>query len=616
MIAACDCEIFAEQAELYLEGQLPKLPAAQMAAHLKSCRACRETLGCLKSVHGLVQFLDDRTAPDDRTPEELAVTGTWYQRMGAAPWWFVSLTLHVLIIALASLVSMSIEPPKSDDSIVMVTELQPRAALKDVPPEPPKAAAVDVLAKAETPATDINSKEASDIVVPPDILAKAELGDHFETINPDRPDTHSAYGNEESRSFHSVEGNAEPPGGGGMGGLGMDDLIGVGGAASRGSGGGFGGGNGTGVGIGEGAGKGSFGNRNGGGRRLMVRKHGGSAATESAVDRALNWLAYHQEPDGHWDIKKYEGGNIRFGGEAYDEGVSALATLAFLGAGHTTRVGQYRDNVKRAVAWLMSRQLPSGRFSGPRLNDFDQYDLAISAMALSEAFGMTGDKQIGEAAQKTIDEIIRCQQPHGGWNHSAGGTGSTSLFGWMILALKSAKVAKLTVPATVYENAIRRLTDISEIENKDGYRYWGAVGYTSKDYWICGHKYTMTAIGMTCLQFMGLGTETERQAEMIASNPPHWTVDLPIIDANQRPQNFYHWYYGTLGMFQTGGESWKKWNEALKDTLLPNQCKGSKEDTDGSWDPVTTYDVLAGRVYSTAMGALCLEIYYRYEKLK
>jgi len=38
---------------------------------------------------------------------------------------------------------------------------------------------------------------------------------------------------------------------------------------------------------------------------LMVKRHGGSKATESGVDSALRWLAYHQEADGHWDAKKY-----------------------------------------------------------------------------------------------------------------------------------------------------------------------------------------------------------------------------------------------------------------------------------------------------------------------
>src|SRR5206468_4795279 len=118
-------------------------------------------------------------------------------------------------------------------------------------------------------------------------------------------DTHSALGNPDAKMFHSVAGNTEAAGGGGTGGMGMEDVVGIGGAASKGTGGGWGGGDGTGVGVGTGAGRGSFGNRNGGGRRLMVKRHGGSKATENAVDKALEWLAYHQEADGHWDSVKY-----------------------------------------------------------------------------------------------------------------------------------------------------------------------------------------------------------------------------------------------------------------------------------------------------------------------
>jgi hypothetical protein len=119
---------------------------------------------------------------------------------------------------------------------------------------------------------------------------------------------------------------------------------------------------------------------------------------------------------------------------------------------------------------------------------------------------------------------------------------------------------------------------------------------------------------MAALQFLGLGAETSKQAEMISKNSPRWD---PAANWEQPPQNFYYWYYGTLGMFQTGGDQWKKWNEDLKKALLPNQRKGgpmdkSVQDVDGSWDPVTAFDCSGGRVYSTAMATLSLEVYYRY----
>src|SRR5580693_2735236 len=67
-------------------------------------------------------------------------------RLGNAPWWCVSLALHVLIILLASLVTMSIVAPNSDNETVMVTELQqPPAAQVELEPVQPLPAALDAI---------------------------------------------------------------------------------------------------------------------------------------------------------------------------------------------------------------------------------------------------------------------------------------------------------------------------------------------------------------------------------------------------------------------------------------------------------------------------------------
>ena len=74
--------------------------------------------------------------------------------------------------------------------------------------------------------------------------------------------------------------------------------------------------------------------------------------------------------------------------------------------------------------------------------------------------------------------------------------------------------------------------------------------------------------------------------------------------------DLYYWYYGTLCVFQQGGDLWKRWNEAMKKALVDNQRKGGDED--GSWDPVGSYSDNWGRVGQTALACLCLEVYYRY----
>ena len=39
-------------------------------------------------------------------------------------------------------------------------------------------------------------------------------------------------------------------------------------------------------------------------------------------------------------------------------------------------------------------------------------------------------------------------------------------------------------------------------------------------------------------------------------------------------------------------------------------------DEDGSWDPIGEWGIAGGRVYSTAIGAMTLEVYYRFRRLQ
>jgi uncharacterized membrane protein YgcG len=614
-----DCEKVAEHAAEFIERRLNKADAAAIEAHLAHCEACSESFRYSRAVHGLISYVNaERTAPAAVLAAQVAVPEaaertTVLERIGAAPWWFVSLALHTLVIALASLVSMAIEMPHNDDAVVMITELQQRQALQQEPEKektPPEQA---LLTQKETPATDPNSKEASDVVVPPDILAKAELGDHFETINLDKPDTHNAFGNEDAKMFHSVEGNAEAAGGGGMGGLGNDDLIGVGGAASKGSGGGWGGGNGTGIGVQEGGGRGSFGNRNGGGRKLMVKRNGGSPATESAVDRGLEWLAYHQEADGHWDCVKY-------GGIKADTSMTGLALLAFLGAGHTEKTGKYKENVKLAVDWIIAHQNAEGRVYN---NDAGAvgYNHSMASMALAEAAGMSRIKRTLEAAQKAVNYSVDMHQcgdgsEKRGFRYNAKQEGDLSNSGWFIMQLKSAKVAGLHVPHGGFEGAEWFLDHVEIKDYVKGPAGRGAGYATGDEYDNDRHRYSyvdntgsatarLTAIGCLCRVFLGTPA-TEVRGGILHSFKFGGIPSKDKVD-------MYYWYYETLCTFQHGGDLWKQWNEALKTALLPMQRNNGDEA--GSFDPAGPYSEQWGRVGQTALSILCLEVYYRYLKL-
>ncbi len=139
--------------------------------------------------------------------------------------------------------------------------------------------------------------------------------------------------------------------------------------------------------------------------RQMTRGAGGLKA-RSAVDSALHYLATHQENDGMWDAEKLEGAK---GGNLAD---TALACLAFMGGGNTTRKGDYSRNVLRGLEAIMRCQKPDGLVTQQGAN---LYTHAMCTIALCEAYGRARDERIGAAAQKAIDYCQKAVNADGGW---------------------------------------------------------------------------------------------------------------------------------------------------------------------------------------------------------
>ena len=122
----------------------------------------------------------------------------------------------------------------------------------------------------------------------------------------------------------------------------------------------------------------------------------------------------------------------------------------------------------------------------------------------------------------------------------------------------------------------------------------------------------LTGAGVLTRIFSG---EDPRKSEMIrkgadlmAKKPPRWDVDAGTND-------FYYWYYATLAMFQVGGDHWKRWKGHMETAIIKNQRTEAGRDERGSWDPVDPWSAEGGRIYSTALNCLSLEVYYRYGRV-
>jgi hypothetical protein len=123
---------------------------------------------------------------------------------------------------------------------------------------------------------------------------------------------------------------------------------------------------------------------------------------------------------------------------------------------------------------------------------------------------------------------------------------------------------------------------------------------------------SMTAVGVLVRIF---GDRTLADDPMIAKGAELMSNCVPLWNTETGHIDFYYWYYGTLAMFQVGGAHWDKWNDAIKTAIIDHQRSDPNQDEFGSWDPVDPWGGIGGRIYSTTLNCLSMEVYYRYPRV-
>jgi len=365
--------------------------------------------------------------------------------------------------------------------------------------------------------------------------------------------------------------------------------------------------------------------RRGPGHQVGLRQGGGSAGSENAVKAGLRWLAAHQDTDGHWDAKNFTkhcpADDVCGGGAPgrvfkwpFDLGTTGLSLLAFLGAGNTPEEGDFSDNVLRAVQYLLLSQRASGAFSDEppvvtKLADgqvvrgrrISIYSHAICTLALAECLAMTDNEKLRGPVQRAVNFLVRSQQKLGGWDYFQFHTGrnDSSVTGWVIMALKSASAAGVEVPPECWYRAFGFVE--SMIEPGGHLRYTN----TQRRFGIA-----LAAVGLLYREYLGWPRDADDLAvvaELLLADPPDWgkLAEYPNF------HSMYYWYYGTLALHHLGGTYWERWNRQMRDMLIAHQeTRGHRS---GSWPPQGLWARQhAGRVYSTALCVLNLEVYYRY----
>jgi len=342
--------------------------------------------------------------------------------------------------------------------------------------------------------------------------------------------------------------------------------------------------------------KGDFGGRSEAGRRAAVKKYGGTVESEKSVNLGLTWLQKIQRGDGSWSFGDVGDAGSPGSLRTTDVGATSLALLCMLGGGHTRETaGPYQETVTKGLAWLMKSGIRSpagadmrGSHQG---NNSGMYVQGLATICLSEAAALEPkDRELRRNALDAVRFIEKSQGSDGGWRYQPREVpGDTSVVGWQVMALKSAKAGGISVRTDTFSDARRFL---NSVQAEDGVYY----GYTSPE----KGRTTTTAVGLLCRMYLGWKREKpqlQKGVEFLSSHGPS-------------KEDIYFNYYATQVLHHWDGELWDKWNKQMREQLVETQIKEGPGA--GSWDVTDPHGNAGGRIYQTTLSLLTLEVYYRH----
>ncbi len=348
---------------------------------------------------------------------------------------------------------------------------------------------------------------------------------------------------------------------------------------------------------------------------------------QEAIDRGIAWLATRQDPAGGFPTRpEGAGGNQK--NADYQTAVTALSTLAFLGAGHGLRHGPYARNVLRAVEWLLAAQRSQeveDYISFPNDQQSKMHGHGFATLALAEAYATAASSEEPETAAPTeetlrlrdlsrrlktgiqgaVDLIQRSQATVGGWDYHPGTGGKNDHEGSVTVCQVQALLAASNRGFLVDRGRIDRAREYMKKSQtrSGGFKY--TLSHAEGD--EKQYTYALTAAGVVSI--LGLADWERKEAidrgmaflERKAAGL--WRSSIPRPE--DTPYFFYGSFYAVQAYHWVGGERWKRFWPPMRQQILALQ------QPDGRWTGAdTTLDL--GDVYPTAFSLLMLEVPVRF----
>ncbi|GJM21173.1 MAG: hypothetical protein DHS20C15_10880 [Planctomycetota bacterium] len=340
----------------------------------------------------------------------------------------------------------------------------------------------------------------------------------------------------------------------------------------------------------------------------------------AAVGRALEFLAAHQDPDsGAWISDVGYKLNQNYELTAVNKphvGVTALAGLAFLSAGHLPSRGKYGAGLGRATDYLLGRVGEDGYISD---NGSRMYSHAFATLFLAEVYGMTDRSDVRSKLQNAVDFIVDCQNELGSWRYEPFAAESDmSITVCQLNALRAARNVGIRVPRSTIDRAAEYVAQsyVSSAGNGGQWQSYyalerGSFRYQAQSF--TRSSFALTAAGLAALHNAGINGLRFKSASVGEIDLNHSISFLretyDRVSANSRSNyafHYFYWYghyYATQALYVIGGEAWREYYPMIQGEILDNQL------SDGSFPTGTAGP---GKNFSTAMGAIILSLPYGY----
>ena len=318
------------------------------------------------------------------------------------------------------------------------------------------------------------------------------------------------------------------------------------------------------------------------------------------VESGVKWVASQQlassrKGDGRWDASQH-GAH-----QSYDVGLTGLALLTLLAAGHTETSGAHRANVRDAVSFLLAAEKKGGgkgSFSGSLRRATTQD--ALATWALAEAY-LAGSVRCRPVLVRAVESFRSRQRENLGWGHAERKFVNSDATFWVGSALRFAELGGIDVPQDLFLGMWKWFDKMVDPGRGNvGYNFIGSGAFRSE----ANQKFdtslvepiTAGVLWMHRLCLTRADAVTKKSIGLVAACVPSEEPDA---------YDLYYWKFGAMAAPFVGSKM-RKWTSGMVKLLVARQFE------DGSWAPNDAWGYEGGRIWSTCAALLALTAPIRY----